>query len=303
MEKKGIIEHFAYNRPESIGIYGYGSGVFKQETRTGRKNVPQTDIIFIVDDLKKWHQENMKINQQDYSLMGKIHFNMKSVEKIKGKNNITYLSNIYERGFYFKYGVVEITDFLRGLGEWDNIFVAGRFHKPVLEIKSNEDIRKSIDYNRNCALMVACLFCDAFTNITEIYRRIVSLSYVGDARMMFAENPNKISNIVNGSFDKFILTYPLNEDYISMMDNGLVYVDHARILERRNELPDNLLKFLNDIGTDYSCLDIVRINIGTFLIFKNSQESKNQIVEGIKTNGIVRSVPYALSKVKKRVLR
>lgn len=300
MEKKGVIEHFADNRPEAVGIYGYGSGVFKQATHDVKKVTPQTDIIFIVDDIKNWHQENMRENQQDYSLMGRIHFNRNNIHKLKGLNHITYLSNIYENGYYFKYGVIEIEDFLRGLGTWDSIFVAGRFHKPVLEIKSTDEIRENINYNRKCALMIACLFCDSVTNITEIYRRISSLSYAGDARMMFAENPNKVNNIVTGSFDQFVLTYPLDEDYISDMDDGLIFIDHDKILERIFELPSNLIDFLNETGTDYSCLDIVRINIGTFLFLKNKKESKAQIAEGIKTNGVVRSFPYALAKVKKR---
>ncbi|MDE5889307.1 MAG: phosphatidate cytidylyltransferase, partial [Bacilli bacterium] len=300
MEKEDIIARFSYRRPDSLGVYGYGSGVFKQAIQAVQKVPPQTDIIFIVEDIRKWHQENMKLNQHDYSILGKIHFNSSSISKLKGKNNITYLSNIYENDFYFKYGVIEVEDFLRGLSVWDNIFVAGRFHKPVLEIKSNEEIKESINYNRKCALMIACLFCDPVTNITEVYRRISALSYTGDARMAFAENPNKVKNIVSGSFDKFVLTYPLIEDYITSMDNGMLYINHSRILERMDELPESLLTFLTELDTDYSCLDIVRINVGTFFIMKNRQESKNQIVEGIKTNGIVRSVPYAFAKVRKR---
>ena len=34
MEKREAIERFAIKRPESVGVYGYGSGVFKQSNRS-----------------------------------------------------------------------------------------------------------------------------------------------------------------------------------------------------------------------------------------------------------------------------
>lgn len=300
MKKEDVIEKFASKRPEALGIYGYGSGVFKQASFCDRKEISQTDLIFIVEDLKSWHLENMQLSNQDYSLMGRIHFNFCGIQKLKGMNNITYLSNILDDGIYFKYGVIEIGDYLRGLNTWDNIFVAGRFHKPVLEVKSNEEIKEAIDYNRRCALIIACLFSDEITSTFEIYRRISSLSYAGDARMRFAENPNKVFNIVNGSFDEFVLTYPLEEDFITVLDEGNIFINHQVLLDKLIELPVELLNFLIETDTDFSSLDVVRINIGIFLLMKNRKESKAQIFEGLMTNGIARSVPYALAKVKKR---
>ncbi len=302
MEKREIIESFANKRPEVLGAYGYGSGVFKQSTHY-TDYIPQTDIIFITDDMRLWHKKNMELNSTDYSILGKIHFNGKNITRLKGKNNITYLSNIYENGCFFKYGVIEIEDYLNGLNTWNNIFVAGRFHKPVLEVISNDKIREAIAYNRKCALMIACLFCDQITEIYEIYRRLCSLSYCGDARMIFAENPNKVVNIVNGSFDRLREIYSLNEEYLTVFDDGIVNINHKMLLDKMGELPITLLNFLNEVNTDFTCLDIVRINIGMFFMCKNREESKNQMAEGIRTNGIVRSVPYVLAKVRKRVTK
>lgn len=298
MEKRDVIEQFALKRPNSVGVYGYGSGVFKQSNTEGSK--PLTDVIFIVPDIREWHQINMLTNSQDYSLIGRIHLSRKNISKLKGRNHITYFSEIKDGEYTFKYGVIEVEDFKRGLNTWDNIFTAGRFHKPVLEIKSNDEIRDAILYNRESALMIAALFSDEQTTREDIYRNLCGLSYMGDARMAIAENPHKVENIVDGSFDKLSELYPLNEDYFFECKDGTILVCHERILGRLYELPERLVEFLEDVGTNFNDLDMVRINIHEYLISRNKVESKAQIMQGVKTNGVIRSIPYALAKVKKR---
>lgn len=298
MEKKEAILEFAEKRPFSVGVYGYGSGVFKQSNSTQGKTL--TDVIFVVSDIREWHRSNMMMNSHDYSIIGRVYLNRKNVAKIKGENKITYFSEINDGEFTFKYGVIEVEDFKRGLTTWDNLFTAGRFHKPVMEVSSRDDIREAISYNRKIALMIACLFCDGLSTTVDIYNRLCGLSYLGDARMTIAENPHKVENIVEGSFDKLLEIYPLDDDYLYEIREGLYYIDHKVLLSRIGELPECLLQYLEDNGTDKGDLDLVRIDIGEYILNKNRVESKAQIVQGIKTNGIVRSVPYALAKVKKR---
>ncbi len=298
MEKDEAIRSFANKRPEAVGIYGYGSGVFKQANDTGAK--PLTDVIFLVDDIRMWHSQNMQLNKRDYSVIGKIHLSRKNIDKLKGKNHVTYFSEIKDDEYTFKYGVIEVEDFKRGLTTWDNIFMAGRFHKPVLEIISIEEVREAIRYNRRCALMIASLFSDRFTSKDDLFKKICGLSYMGDARMAIAENPKKVENIVEGSFDRLLEIYSLDEDYLRCPNGNGVFIDHELILRKIRFLPPELVNFLENMGTDFTDLDLVRINIGEFLLTKNQEESKAQILEGVKTNGIIRSVPYALAKVKKR---
>ena len=74
------IREFIERRPEVVACYGYGSGMFKQSGYTS-KDKPQIDLILVVDDLKKWHLENMKLNKKDYSLLGKVFFKYASEKK------------------------------------------------------------------------------------------------------------------------------------------------------------------------------------------------------------------------------
>ena len=72
------------------------------------------------------------------------------------------------------------------------------------------------------------------------------------------------------------------------------------MLSRIYELPERLLEFLQDMNTNFDDLDLLRINIYEFITSKNKVESRAQIMQGVKTNGIIRSIPYAFAKVKKR---
>ena len=301
MDKKVDIIKFAERRPASQAVFGYGSGVFEQ--RDSEHSKAQTDVIFIVKDIKEWHLDNMTMNDQDYSFLGRIHFSQKNVAKIKGKNNITYFSHIkdYDGEYLFKYGVVEVQDFIRGLSTWDNLFLVGRFHKPVLDVKSNDEINKVIEGNRDIAFRITCLLSPTPTTKLEFYKTLCGLSYLGDARMKIAENPNKVRNIVDGSYDKLSEIYLFNRPYVKTAGVDKIYIDHKTLLEEICLLPESLVDYLAEVNTDLSDLNMVRQNIINYITGHNRLESRNQIFEGVKTNGIMRSVPYALAKIQKKM--
>jgi len=300
MNKKVILEKFVANRPEAIGAYGYGSGVFSQEGYKDTDN-PQIDIIFLVEDLIDWHKENMRINGTDYSIMGKHFLRTSDIEDIKGKNRITYFSHINENGFRFKYGVMEEKDFLLFLNSWQNFFVPGRFQKPVLKIIGSEEEDNAIEYNKRQAMLVTALISPTITNRFEFFRLLCSLSYNGTLRMVIAENPNKVFNIVEGNYDRLNEIYSLPEDYIET-DGDLLLIKHTKALKHVKELPIGLLTYLYKNGYDFSNVFSVRHGIFDFLKEHNKAEEISQTIEGIKTNGIVRSAPYLAAKVKKRVV-
>lgn len=298
-EHTQIIEKFSSHRPQSIAVFGYGSSIFKQANNNSH-NIPQTDVIIIVDDIVKWHRNNMKQNPTDYSVIGTIHLNRPNIEKIKGYNKVTYFSEIKDGNCRFKYGVIEVEDFKRSLSTWDNLFMAGRFHKPILRVRTREDINESITQNREIALRLACLFSDTYCTRRELLLNLCGLSYLGDTRMKLAENPHKVANIVDGNFAELNQIYSLNEDYIIPIDNDHFLISHQKILEEISLFPSCLLEYLIINNVNPNDLQCVRYYIKKYIYEKNHSESKAQIFEGLKTNGLVRSVPYALAKVSKR---
>lgn len=282
-----LIMEFLNKRPEVIGAFGYGSGVFKQIGYNDNDKV-QIDLILIVEDIKDWHKKNIKLNPNDYSFVGKRFLLNSDINKIKGVTGITYQSNINFKNNLFKYGIIEYKDFEKHMKTWDSFYVPGRFQKPVLTIITNENIDKLIYDNRKNACKIG-LLCMKNSTLDDLFLTICSLSYNGDTRMKVAENPNKVSNIVGANKDKFIEMYSFNDLYI--LDNEKIIFE-----PQLNNLPTALDEYLGNKDD----LKQVKQKVLEYLSMLNKNESKTQTVKGIKTNGIIRSAKYGVAKILKK---
>lgn len=300
MDIKSSISKFIEKRPKVKGAYGYGSGVFKQSGYTA-KDKPQIDMIFVVDDLKKWHLENIKLNPKDYSFSAKLYFKSASVSKLKGNTGIVYLSNIEEDGGVYKYGTIEEKDLERYLDTWESFYLPGRFQKAILPIIESKKITKANDKNRESVLFTALLTLPEDKNkLIDVYTQICGLSYLGDTRMKFAENPRKVLNIVEGSYDKFKDIYGTGNSYFKTNKKDEITVDYNKLMKDIKKLPKCLLEYLGD---DIGSLDrdSIREKILAYFTELNKNESSKQTIKGLYSNGIVRSINYASKKVIKKI--
>ncbi|XP_015617649.1 uncharacterized protein [Oryza sativa Japonica Group] len=140
------------------------------------------DYILGVPDPLQWHSENLERNPDHYSgWMARL-----------GPGAITRLADNIGVGVYFnpfvewrdkriKYGVVRMKDLAMDVLTWDRFYLSGRLQKPY-----------------------------------DLYAQICSLSYMGDLRMLFAEDKNKVKKIVEGSFPSFQSMYrTLIQEYIA----------------------------------------------------------------------------------------
>jgi len=111
----------------------------------------------------------------------------------------------------FKYGVIGLEKAKSDLINWDGFAFAGRLHKPVLPfIEDDQSFANAMDVNRDQALNLALLlnFDKPHIDMLDLAITICYLSYKGDIRMKFKmENPNKVKNIVIGSFDGLNILY------------------------------------------------------------------------------------------------
>lgn len=289
---KSEIINFIKNRPEVIAAYGYGSGIIKQNGYTSNDDV-QLDLILVVNDIKQWHLKNLELNENDYSIIGRNFFKNADTEKLKGSTGITYLSNIRENNYTFKYGTIEKYDLQNHLYYWDSFYMPGRFQKVVFPIIETDGLKEAIKINRKNALIIAAYLLNSeYLNKKELLNMICSLSYLGDTRMKFAENPNKIKNIVNGSYEELLKIYNFNTDYITKIDKDHVKIDLDTLRYNSILFPLALKKYLN--------YDIKRDKIRNYLEQLNKNESIEQTIKGIKTNGIIKSVDYASKKLAKK---
>ena len=278
---------FLNKRPKVIGAFGYGSGVFKQIGYTENDKV-QIDLILIVENIKDWHKQNIKLNPKDYSFIGKNFLTKSNINKIKGLTGITYQSNIDYKNNLFKYGIIEYKDFEKHMKTWDSFYVPGRFQKPILTIITNDKIDKLIYDNRRNACKIS-LLCMEEDNLDDLFTTICSLSYNGDTRMKIAENPNKVANIVGASKEKFKEMYDF-EDLYKIENNKIVFEPQLE------NLPLELDKYIGNKEN----LKQVKQKILEYLAILNKNESKNQTIKGLKTNGIAKSAKYAVAKILKK---
>ena len=237
MENIGELKSFISKRPKVRAAYGYGSGVFKQTGYT-EKDKPQIDLILVVKNLKQWHLENMKKNPHDYSFMGKLYYKYASINSLKRQTGITYLSNIEENGSVYKFGTIEEKDLLKYLDTWESFYIPGRFQKRILPIIESEKIADMNQKNRESVLLTALLTLPNSKNsLIDVYTQICGLSYLGDTRMKFAENPRKVLNIVEGSYDSFLEIYGMGNSYFNVNKKDKVKIDYKKLLSDIHKLP------------------------------------------------------------------
>ena len=294
------IKQFIEKRPEVKGAYGYGSGVFKQSGYT-QKDKPQIDLILVVEDLKKWHLENIKLNKNDYSMIGNLFFHYAPISKIKGLTGVAYLSNIKEDGKIYKYGTIEEKDLELYLNNWKSFYLPGRFQKAILPIIESQKITVANQNNREKVLLTALLtLSDEKHKLIDVYTQICGLSYLGDTRMKFAENPRKVLNIVEGSFNSLKEIYGTSNQYFKTNRKEEVSIDYPKIMNDIDKLPECLLEYLGDVISTKD-LKKIREKILEYFTELNKKESSMQTVKGIYTNGVVRSISYASQKVLKKI--
>ncbi|CAH2065013.1 unnamed protein product [Thlaspi arvense] len=174
------------------------------------------DYILGVSDPMQWHSENLKMNSDHYASW-MVH--------LGGAKLITKVADNIGVGVHFnpfvnwndrklKYGVVRMNDLVQDILDWDRFYLSGRLQKPVHLLVDNLDIEDVNSVNKRAAVSAALLLLPSKFTEEDLYAKICSLSYMGDLRMFFAEDTNKVSKIVKGQFDLFQSMYkPFLEEY------------------------------------------------------------------------------------------
>ncbi|KAI8923985.1 mitochondrial matrix Mmp37-domain-containing protein [Entophlyctis helioformis] len=227
----------------------YGSGVYQQQgysvsssssssssspsssAPSGSK--PMIDFIFGVTHPEHWHSLNIRQNRHHYSSLAGL-----------GSGTVAQIQDSFGAGIYFnpdididgarvKYGVIKIDRLIKDLEEWESLYIAGRMQKPVKILRDDARIRLASQTNRYNAVRAALLMLPHQFSEEDLFLTIAGLSYRGDFRMRFGENPYKIYNIVYAQMDAFRQVYkPIIEDlpivnYVP--DGSLQQEDNAKL--------------------------------------------------------------------------
>jgi translocator assembly and maintenance protein 41 len=299
-EIKQLITQFSHSKPDTIGIFGYGSGVNKQAGYTN-KDRPQIDLIMVVNNTEKWHLENIKINPDNYSLTSKLFFSKIDSKWQHFATDICYLPYIKELGHTFKIGIISKDDLLNDLYNWESFYLAGRFQKIILPIKSTAELDVAISKNREKAITIALLLMrKKELNLYNLFKKICSLSYLGDIRMGIAENPKKLDNLVKGGYEEFKKIYS-NSNLFQIDSNEKIIINHDSLYSSMEQLPKSLITHLETNNYSLEQLITLRKLLIDFFTEKNKHVSRDQAIKGFFTAGPVNSISYLTEKILKKI--
>lgn len=292
--------------PLPLFAFAYGSGAVTQDGYNPADR-PMLDLVFVVENPDQWHRLNLKQNRHHYSIIGS--FGSSIVTRVQRfpagvyYNTLAAMKGKRQKGRLMKYGVIGLSDFQRDLLDWHQLYLAGRLHKPVVLLGGDlapSGLSTLLTKNLSSALRTSLLFLpDRFSKET-LYLTIASLSYSGDFRMHFGENPDKIRNIVLPNLHKFDRLYePILEKEFSSFclwnsdSNGMYEQDdshaakehHASLLPLALQMPH---------GTPFQ-VSRIRAQLQSIVL----RSSLSQSAKGILTAGPTKSAIYAGSKVGK----
>ncbi|WVZ22626.1 hypothetical protein V8G54_001170, partial [Vigna mungo] len=257
-----------------------------------------TDYIIGVADPKQWHSENLKLNKHHYASW-MVH--------LGGERLITGVADeigvgvhfnpfVSWNGKLFKYGVVRMHDLLQDVHYWEKFYLCGRLQKPVHIVVDNLDVNSTNSVNLRAAVSAALLLLPSEFTEADLYAKVCSLSYMGDVRMLFAEDKNKglvsaevishedvkhwivvlsliclpildiqVKKIVSGQFDLFHSMYkPFLEEY------------EAKKLLRLSSIANNQIHISQDcdLSVDYSLVSALPPSIRNQIRMKEGVKEK-----------------------------
>lgn len=186
--------------PPITFAFAYGSGVISQGSYDYKKlgsDLPMIDLVFAVDDSVDWHAKNMKLNPSHYTPFMPLSPQMVATvqEQLGAKvwfNTLlpSHIGNSPNR--LMKYGVISKKDLIDDLEHWTCLYCSGRLQKPVQIIKGSGHVEQAIEVSKESAIVTSLLLLQKQFTEKDLYCTIASLSYFGDPRMIFGENPKKV---------------------------------------------------------------------------------------------------------------
>lgn len=188
----------------------YGSALLDDNKTT------MADYILGVSDPLQWHSQNLEMNRDHYTSWIKYLGGAKLITQVADRIGVGVHFNpfVVSNDRMIKYGVVRMQDLVQDILNWNHFYLSGRLQKPVSIHTDNFDIANLNSVNLKAASSAALLLLPPEFTEEQLYGKICGLSYMGDLRMLFAEDKNKVNKIVQGQFHLFQRMYkPVLEEY------------------------------------------------------------------------------------------
>ena len=315
-ELRNLVEN-TFPQEELVYAFGYGSGVFSQQLDLSNPSQDNLiDLILVVRDSYNFHRDNLGSNPQHYTShlfasdpAARITWWQRHKVETRFFRNPRVYFNVTDG---LKYGVIQEEDLITDLRDWRYLYLAGRLHKPTVQILSRPTslAQESVEchqrmHNLPAALSAALLLLSqkepmGAVSPSQVYTQIAALSYTGDFRTAIgAEDPQKITKLVSapGQLQRFHALY--EQSLESLKTKGILHASSAEdtwtfdtSASALNHLQENLPSRLRDAS-----------NLQAALAQTVAPAARYQSVKGLATAGFSRSAAYAARKLSKGVLR
>jgi translocator assembly and maintenance protein 41 len=265
-------------------VFAYGSGVFGQGYEDKSKLI---DLLVVVSDVEAFHRANLRSHASHYPRW------LQNADRVSwlqrtGAAHMVFFPYVTLDGKACKYGVIGEDDLIRDLRTWDTLYCAGRLHKPVRVLRAASgasDLHDALQENLSSAIGASMVLLAASGKIVaserDVFAQIARLSYDGDVRMMIAENPRKIDNIVSNNLAEFDRLYRSRLD--ALLNDGTLAWGRAVKLQNSTLLPARLAS-LNATQLRAELARTVRFS------------SASQTLKNVLSAGFGKSIRYALRK-------
>ncbi|CAM9382890.1 unnamed protein product [Scytosiphon promiscuus] len=297
--------------------FAYGSGVLKQqgyaEDVSRPSELPMLDLVLAVKDSEEWHEANLERNREHYSGLARL-VGPGGITRLQEGfgaklyyNALVPISTTSHRGRSMKYGVISMKHLTEDLEDWTWLYTAGRLHKPVRVIQGNEQAARIIHGNLVSAAKASLLLLPERFNAQEFYTTVAGLSYTGDFRMYFGENPDKVKNIVSATQEQFQDLYaPALKGIPGLAATGHDCSTYAQDVSptARLALAESLpravrgLLPLTEAGSGLAGGGAsLSAEVSRALASVVSRSSLRQGIKGLLTAGMMKSASYSVAKV------
>lgn len=211
-----------YNHGESLKWAGfYGSAVFPPEQTSAKTALyksalrkvfpkePMVDAMFVVDDPRQWHRQNMKINSEEYTWYMRMLGPSFAGAIQEWGAGVYYHQFIRIREVLTKYGVMSKSSFIDDLENWSHLYFAGRLHKTIITMTEivDREIEPALQKNLQAAVAVGRLMQGNRFTLKQLFTEISAISYSGDIRHKAGVDTNKYERIVRGNMAEFTRYY------------------------------------------------------------------------------------------------
>lgn len=209
-----------------------------------------------------------------------------------------------------KYGIISTKTLCEDLLTWNTLYLSGRMHKPVKILATNDMIQKASSVNLSHALNYALLCLPEKFSEHDLYMKIAGISYMGDFRMKFGENPKKVRNIVDGNLNLFQKLYqhkvqdsPFMSRSLTDSDVLLANSSDGKVRQSIVEaLPSNVLQRLAAKSPNYDPQTISKKHLQRVIASIVFRSSRSQSIKGIATAGGAKAIVYVAQKLKRTYL-